>query len=197
MMFRLACVLSLLGLAAPCAFARHTHHVALADATLKISVLQFTVPAAWLAESPETSARAAQWLVPVPESSAVDPVQVVVFFFGPGVGGTVKQTIEGWAATITSPSPPSSPPPQKRTTGGHAISEVLLTGTYTEPGLEPGLPPAAHPGYALWGAVLENGGGNLYWRATGPAAQVAALAPVLDRMLDSVKPIPVAPSPAP
>ena len=197
-MFRLACVLSLLWLAALGASARHVHHSAPGGVMLKVGGLQFTLPGSWTAQPAETSARAGQWIVSAPaESPGADPVQVVVFYFGPGVGGTTRQNIDAWAATITSPSPPPSPAPRTRTAAGHAVSEVLFTGIYTEPGPEPGLPPMAHPGYALWGAVLENGAGNLYWRATGPAAQVAALAPVLDQVLDSVKPVPVTPAPSP
>jgi hypothetical protein len=197
-MSRLACALSLLWLAALSAPARHTHHYAPEDVTLKIAGLQFTLPGSWLPQPPETSARAGQWNVPAPATTPEgDPVRVVVFFFGPGVGGTAKENIDAWAAAITAPSPPASPAPQKRTAGGHAVTEVLFSGTYAEPGPEPGLPPVARPGYALWGAVLDNGGGNLYWRATGPAAQVAALAPVLDKVLDSVKPLPAAAAPPP
>jgi hypothetical protein len=121
----------------------------------------------------------------------------VVFFFGPGVGGTAKQNIEAWAAAMTAPNPPATPSPQKRTAGGHTITEVLFTGTYAQPSLQPGLPPVSRPGYALWGAVMENAAGTLYWRATGPAAAVAGLAPVLDQVLNSVKPMAAGPPASP
>jgi hypothetical protein len=197
-MYRLVCVLSLLWLAALGATARHAHHAAPDDVTFKVGGLQFTLPGSWKAQAPETAARAGQWNVPPPdETPAGDPVQVVFFFFGPNVGGTVKQNIDGWAALISSPSPPASATPQKRTAGGHPVSEVLFSGTYAQESPEPGLPPAPRSGYALWGAILENGGGNIYWRATGPAAQVATLAPVLDKVLDSVKPVPATPAPSP
>jgi len=44
----------------------------------------------------------------------------------------------------------------------------------------------------LLGAVVENPGGNIYWRVTGPASEVLALAPVLDKVLGSLKPQPPA-----
>jgi hypothetical protein len=197
-MFRLACVLSLLWLAVAGASARHVHHPAPEDVTLKVGGLQFTLPATWTSQPPETSARAGQWTVPPPAATpGAEPVEVVVFFFGPGVGGTAKQNIAGWAAAMTAPTPAASPTPQKRLAGGHAVTEVLFSGTYAQPSPEPGLPPVARPGSALWGAVMESGGGTLYWRATGPAAEVTALAPVLDKVLDSVTAVVAVPAPSP
>ena len=196
-MFRFVCVLGLLGGVGLSAQARHVHHAAPAVAPVfQVGGLQFSIPGGWLIEPGESAARAAQWIVPPPSmagaavgSAEDDGVEVVAFFFGPNVGGSVQENIEAWAGTITTPDgKPAKATPQKRTVAGHPITEVLFSGTYSEVNSQPGLPPALKPGYALIGAVVENPGGTIYWRVTGPAAQVLALQPVFDQMLGSLKP---------
>ncbi len=109
-----------------------------------------------------------------------------------------EDNIDAWSGTITAPDGSNAPSaPQKRTIAGHAVTEVLFTGTYAQASLQPALPPAPKPGYALLGAVVECPGGDVYWRVTGPAGQVLALAPILDKVLDSLKPHAPAPAPKP
>ena len=196
-MSRFVCVWSLVLLGTMAAAARHAHHAEPDETLLAIGGLQFEIPAAWQPQAPETSARAGQWIVPPPSGQTGEGVEVVVFFFGPGVGGTAQENIDGWSAAVTTPEgQPAAAAPMKRHVAGHAITEVLLTGTYAKPNPQPALPPTPQPGYALLGAVIENPGGTIYWRATGPASQVAALAPVLDKLIDDLKPQPAA-APAP
>jgi len=182
------------------ASARHLHHYDDADISiLKVGGLRFEIPGDWQAETPETSARAGQWVIAPPGGPPGDGVEVVAFFFGPGVGGTTQQNIDGWASTLTTPDgQPVTAAPTKRTVAGHAVTEVLLTGTYAQTNPQPGLPPTPRPGYALLGAVIENPGGTIYWRLTGPAAQVSALVPEVDRMIADLRALPpAAPAPSP
>jgi hypothetical protein len=180
-MLRFACVISLLMLAVVAAQARHVHHYAEDESVLTVGGVQFVIPGSWQAGAPTTSARAGQWTVPPPEDQGPDGVEIVAYFFGPGVGGSAKDNIDAWAGTITSPDGTNAPAaPQKRTVAGHAVTEVLYVGTYAQMSRQPGLPPTAKPGYALLGVVL-----------------VLALAPVLDKVLDSLKPHPTAPASTP
>jgi hypothetical protein len=196
-MFRVACVISLLMLAMLIARARH-HHYADDESVLKVGGVQFVIPDSWQARPPSTSDRAGQWTLPPPEDQGDDGVEIVAIFFGPGVGGNAKDNIDAWAGTIASSDGSNAPSaPQKRTIAGHAVTEALFVGTYAQASSRPGLPPTAKPGYALLGAVVENPGGNIYWRVTGPASQVLALAPVLDRVIGSLKPQPPAPASTP
>ncbi len=198
-MSRVVCVWLLLLLGTMVTSARHVRHDEPDRLPLVVGGLQFQIPAGWQAETPETNARAGQWLVPAPAAQPGDGVEVVAFFFGPNVGGSAQENIDGWSAAVTTPEGrPAAAAPMKRTVAGHAITEVLLTGTYAEPSPQPALPPTSRPGYALLGVVIENPAGTIYWRATGPASQVAALAPVLDKMIDDLKPLPAAvPAPSP
>jgi hypothetical protein len=192
-MSRIACVFALLLLTIAGAEARHWRHYE-DETVLNVGGLQFQIPDSWQPQTPETGARAGQWLVPPRDTGAAsdspaEGVEVVAFFFGPNVGGTVQENIDGWSASVTTPDGhPATAAPAKRTVSGHAITEVLLTGTYAKSNPEPGLPPTPKPGYALIGVVIENPAGTIYWRATGPSSQVALLAPALDRMIDGLQP---------
>jgi hypothetical protein len=203
-MSRVACMLSMMLLTVVAVQAAHHPHRpapapnAAAPTVFKAGGLQFTIPADWQATTPATAARAGHWIMPPPADQPGDGVEIVVFFFGPGVGGSTQENIDAWAGTVVAPDGSrSKPAPQKRTVAGHAVTEVLLGGTYAQASLQPGLPPASKPNYALIGAVIESPAGNLYWRATGPVAQVMALAPVLDRAIDGLKPDTSAPGSTP
>lgn len=196
-MSRLACAFGLLLAAGLCAQARHHHPAPPPPPPFQVGGLQFSIPNAWQAEPAESPARAAQWLIPPPVAiiagaANADGVEVVVFFFGPGVGGSAQENISAWAGTITAPDgSPAKATPQKRIVAGRRVTEVLFTGTYSQVSPQPGLPPTPKPGYALIGAVVENPGGTIYWRVTGPAAQVMALQPDFDQALASLRPAPV------
>jgi hypothetical protein len=198
-MSRLVCVWLLLLLGTLATSARHVRHDEPDKLPLVVGGLQFQIPASWQAETPATTARAGQWTVPAPADEPGEGVEVVAFFFGPGVGGTAQENIDGWSAAVTTPDGhPTAASPLKRNVAGRAITEVLLTGTYAETSPQPALPPTLRPNYALLGAVIENAGGSVYWRATGPASRVAALAPALDKIIDDLKPQPaVAAAPSP
>lgn len=194
-MFRIACIFGLLLIASLTASARHVRHAEPeTPPALQVGGLQFVIPAAWQSEPGENPARVAQWMVPAPRVAgapgSADGVEVIVVFFGPGVGGSAQENIDAWGGTVTTPDgTPVKAAPRKRTVAGHVITEVLFSGTYSQVNPQPGLPPTLKPDYSLIGAVIENPAGNIYWRMAGPAAQVAALAPVLDQVLNSLKPL--------
>ena len=172
---------------------RPVHH-AEADApgvVLDVSGLLFAVPDHWEKEPLQTTARVAQWHIAPPRGQTGDGVEIVVFFFGPGIGGTAKENIDAWTGMISaSTGDPAAAAPQERNVGGHKVTQVLLSGTYSQVNSQPGIPPALKPNYSLLGVVVENAAGNVYWRVTGPSLQVAALEPVVAKIIDGLKPQP-------
>jgi hypothetical protein len=156
--------------------------------TLKVGGLSFYIPDRWVREPAENPARAAQWLIP-PHRGETEGAEVVVIYFGPGVGGGAQENIEAWSRLLTGADGlPPKPQPETRTVMGHKITVVLLSGTYAQAHPQPGIPPTLKPAYSLLGAVVENPGGNIYWRLTGPAAEVAELEPVFSKVLNSLRP---------
>jgi hypothetical protein len=184
--------LILLGLAgALLAAAHHAPTTPPAGPVFKAGGLQFVLPARWPVEPAATSVRAGQWRIPGPRGAVpAEDGELVAFYFGPGLGGTVPENFDGWRAAVTDPA--GHPVPgeaQTHQAGGLTVSELVLAGTYHDPVPLAGVPPILRPGYGLVGAIVAGPQGSLYWRLTGPEPLVAATLPLLRRVIDSVKPL--------
>ena len=154
-----------------------------------IGGLDFTMPPKWLAVPAETAARAGEWKILVPRGSTDEGGEVVAFYFGPAKGGSAKESIAAWTASMTSADGrPATADTQVHRANGDKISQVMVYGTYRKPVPLPGVPPVAKQNYALIGTVVENPQGNVYWRVTGPQPLITANLPLFNQMIDSVKP---------
>ncbi len=163
--------------------------VPLSGPTFAAGGLKFTIPSKWPGEPVESPARAGQWRVPPPRGQAGESGQLVVFYFGPGIGGDARENIEAWTGTMLNAEGHPAPAEVKHhETGGLKISQVVLFGTYNQVVSLPGIPPAGKPNYGLLGAVIENPQGNIYWRFTGPEPLITANLPLFNKIIDSVKP---------
>jgi hypothetical protein len=155
----------------------------------KVAGLSFTIPYKWQSVPVENSNRAGQWHVPLPHSESSEGAEVAVFFFGPGVGGGVKENITAWnGLVLDSQGNPAAAKVSTLTAGGFKITVVSIFGTYEQLVTLPGLPPLAKPKFGLLGAVVETPQGNIYWRLTGPETLVTATIPLFNKIVASVKP---------
>jgi hypothetical protein len=172
----------------------HRESDASADApAFKAGGLRFVMPARWLAQATTNPVRAGQWRIPAARGAAAGPDdgELVVFYFGPGLGGTAQENIDGWRGTVRDASGnPVAGEVTTRQAGNFKISELIATGTYREPAPMAGLPPVPRPGYELAGAVIEGPKGNLYWRLIGPEPLVTAALPLFRQAIDSVQALP-------
>jgi hypothetical protein len=164
----------------------HETDVELSGPRFPVGNLAFTIPARWEIEMVDGPARGGQWRVP-PLHGAGEAGEVVAFFFGPGVGGTPEQNIEDWIDTMVSPGGHPADKQWQYKAGGFRVSQVVIFGTYNQVVNSPGIPPVARPGYGLFGTVIQNSGGNIYWRFTGPEPLVTATLPLFEKMIGSVK----------
>ena len=150
--------------------------------------LEFTIPSKWRIEPVESPARGGQWRVP-PLHGEGEGGEVVVFYFGPEVGGTWKENIEAWIGTMfNAEGHPAAAEVKHHTTGGLKISQLVVFGTYNQVVSLPGVPPVPKSNYGLLGAVIENPQGNIYWRFTGPESLITANLPLFNKVIDSVRP---------
>lgn len=174
--------------------AGRAHHDDSPDSPVfKADGLQFVMPARWIAETPPDSVRAGQWRIPAARGAAAGPDdgELVVFYFGPGLGGAAQKNIDGWRGTLRDASGnPVAGEVKTRQAGSFKVSELVATGSYRDPAPLAGLPPIMRPGYELAGAVIESPKGNLYWRLIGPEPLVTAALPLFRQAIDSVKPLP-------
>jgi hypothetical protein len=184
------CLMVALGMAAGMALAKpapRDSDVALSGPSFPVGNLTFTIPAKWQIEMVDSPARGGQWRVP-PLKPDGEGGEVVAYFFGPRVGGSPKENIEAWIGTMfNSEGHPAAAKLKEHDVAGFRISQVIIFGTYNQVIALPGLPPVPKSNYGLIGAVIENPGGNIYWRFTGPESLITATLPLFNKMLDSVR----------
>jgi len=159
----------------------------LSGPSFPVGNLSFTIPAKWKIEMVESPARGGQWRVPALRGDG-EGGEVVVFYFGPGIGGTAKENIEAWIGTMfNAEGHPAGAEVKHHETGGFKISQVVIFGTYNQVISLPGVPPVPKSNYGLLGAVIENAQGNIYWRFTGPEPLITANLPLFNKVIDSVR----------
>ena len=127
--------------------------------------IKWTAPAGWVSKG-EAPMRAAQY--------AVGDAECVVFFFGPGQGGSVDANVERWKGQFRGTGgQPAVAKVVKKTAGGVAMTTIDVAGEYSGMGgpMAAGKPVA---GYRLLGAIVEGPGGNIFVKFTGPAKTIAA-----------------------
>src|SRR5438876_18006 len=87
-----------------------------------------TVPAGWASRTPSSSMRLAEYVLPAtPEGSG----EVVVFFFGPAMGGNVDANLSRWKGQFSNPD--GSPVVQTVTrdsSGAFPLTFAEYTGSY-------------------------------------------------------------------
>src|SRR6266404_2072893 len=61
--------------------------------------LRFKTPGGWLSETPSSSMRVAQYRLPAAEGDS-EAASLVVYYFGPGQGGSVEANLDRWISQI-------------------------------------------------------------------------------------------------
>lgn len=145
-----------------------------AQAQAKATFLGYTttVPAGWVSSTPSSSMRLAEYKVP--GAAGAIPVEVVVYFFGPGQGGSPSANLERWKSQFSNPS-------------GGAVQEVVThetvrgvpytiaeyKGTYARGVGMGSSADAARPDHILMAVVAETPKGTLFFQCFGPSAAMA------------------------
>ncbi len=151
--------------------------------------LRYEAPTKWVRVPAPSDMRAAQYKVPK-AGSDVEDAELVMFFFGPGQGGTPEANLERWYGQF---SRPDGKPVKDaavvtiRTINGLKVTSVDLGGTY-KPAPMGGGAGAPKEKWRMLAAVIEGPGGPWFFRLTGPEATVADAKPEFDAMLASVAP---------
>jgi len=145
-----------------------------AGAVTRVALLDWTapVPRTWIAESPKTSMRLAQFRVP--GARGAEAAELVVFYFGAGEGGPAEANIARWQSQFSGPAgKPVQPIVQHLQVKGMPVTIAELSGTYAR-SLGMGPPASPAPDQTLLAAVVETPRGNLTFELHGPRANVAA-----------------------
>jgi len=136
--------------------------------------LRFSAQPGWVAETPTSSMRKAQFRLPGAEGSG--DASLVVYYFGAGGGGGVEANLERWAGQFEQPDGSDSHAAMKsskRVVNGVNVTDVTLGGTYvaeTSPGSGTRV---REEGWRMLASILEAQAGAHYVKLVGPAATVA------------------------
>jgi hypothetical protein len=146
------------------------------------AAIAWQVPAGWVAETPSNPMRRAQYRVP-------GDGECVVFYFGPGQGGSPMANAERWAAQFAdAKGQPATASMKTRTetVNGAQVLFVEAAGTYMSGGMM-GDAVVPRPGYALLGAVVEGPDANWFFKFTAPEKTVAGERAAFETMIRSVR----------
>jgi hypothetical protein len=140
-------------------------------------------PAHWRAHPPSSEMRLAEFFA----SDGADPAQVVVYYFGPGEGGSAAANIARWTSQFSAADGGPVTPRVNRTDGSAFTTTVAeLEGRYDR-GIGMGADgTTAKPDQTLVAAVVETPRGNVFVQLFGPTTEVT---PQRDEFLGFVRSI--------
>ena len=144
------------------------------------------VPAEWTEQTPSSSMRKAQYVLPKVAGDGEDG-ELAVFYFGQGQGGSVEANIERWIGQISQPDGSSSKDKaktNKKEIGGMPVTLVDVSGTYSA-GMMSSAPP--RQGYRMLAAVAETAEGPWFFKLTGPEKTIANWSSSFDQFIGSFK----------
>jgi hypothetical protein len=135
----------------------------------------FKVPVEWKAEQPASRMRKAQY--------KVGEAELVVFFFGKGVGGSVEANVGRWLGQFKEPKEKLGTKRKEQKLPAAKITTVTATGTFMSgPPFGAKVPKA---GYAMRAAIIEFEGGPVFIKMTGPRDAVGQTADAFDKLVRS------------
>jgi|SRR5215216_5717108 len=136
--------------------------------------LQFQPPAGWTAEQPSSSMRVAQYKLPRAEGDSADAT-LVVYYFGPGQGGSVEANLDRWIGQMQQPDGTSSKSKAKTeniTINRMPVTMLDVTGNYTESMMGGGGGQQIQGLARMRAAVIETSKGAYYVKLVGPEKTV-------------------------
>jgi len=146
--------------------------------------LRWTAPAGWKSEGAAPMRAATYKLPPAPGDS--EGAECVVYYFGRGQGGSVEANLERWNSQVMlGDGKPARAKIEKHTVHGLPVTTIDVSGAYSGMGgpMSPRKMVKMH--YRLLGAIIENPGGNVFLKFTGPEKTIAADAGRFQQLLDS------------
>ncbi len=118
--------------------------------------------------------RFAQYKLPKAEGDGEEAL-LVVYYFGPGQGGTTQANIERWVNMVKQPDGSPSTDKAKTetlTVNGLKVSTVDVQGNYSGGMSQDSAPKDSKSIYRLRGAVIETPKGSYFVKLTGPEKTV-------------------------
>jgi hypothetical protein len=152
--------------------------------------LKSTAPAAWKEET-AGKMRAYQFKIPRAKEDPAD-AEMIVFYFGPGGGGSTKDNIKRWKGFFEPPSGKSIDDVAKveeLKVAGKDVTYLDVAGTYLYKAapFDPNAKVEKKPDYRMIGVVFETDKGAYFLRLVGPAKTVGDNKKGFDEWLKAFK----------
>lgn len=142
-------------------------------AELKVGAYNFKVAAPWVAKKEPRAM--SQGGFTLPGKDGVAPVEADFYHFGQGQGGGIEPNLRRWQTQFLpdADGKPAAIEREEITVGGQKALLVTIKGTFLSgPAMAPKKTPM--PGYAMIGAILHSGEGDVFIKVTGPEAPALA-----------------------
>ena len=140
--------------------------------TIEIVGLQAELSAAWVEQRPTSSMRAAQYIVPGENED--EYAEFIVFYFGPGQGGSVNDNIARWQSQFSSPEGTIvTPAVETLVVHGMPVTVAEFNGNYAR-AVGMGSGGQGGPKQTLIAAIVETPHGNLNIQLYGPESIVSS-----------------------
>src|SRR6185295_8041238 len=136
--------------------------------------VSYKVPEGWKVEKPTSEMRLAQYKLPKAEGDGEDAL-LVLYYFGPGQGGTPQANIDRWVSQVKQPDGSSSTEKAKTetmTVNGLQVTTVDVSGNYSGGMSQDSAPKDSNSIYRLRGAIIETPKGSYFAKLTGPEKTV-------------------------
>lgn len=152
--------------------------------------LKYEPSTEWKPVQPSSSMRRAQFVLPRAAGDGEDG-ELVVFYFGPGEGGSVADNLDRWRGMFQSasgePVSDADATHEAFETNGLRVTLLDVAGRYA-PSMMPGVPNTGpRDDFRMLAAVVETPGGPWFFRALGPRETVARHREPVVAMLKSVR----------
>ena len=149
--------------------------------------LESAVGPDWVEEQPTSSMRLLQYRVP--GTGGAGNATFVVYYFGPGQGGSNAANIERWRSQFTTAEGgPVEPVVTTSKAGDMAVTLVELRGSYAR-SVGVGQQVEPQPDQTLLAGIVETPKGNLFAQLHGPTATVGQARPAFEAFLAGLRPV--------
>ena len=155
-----------------------------------LGTISVRVPEGWMIEPPSSRIRKAQYVLSGQGADAED-ASLVVFYFGPGQGGSVEANLKRWYGQFKQPDGRSSEEVarvSKKTVSGMQVTAADVSGTYAPAPMGLMAPVGRpKPNYRLLAAIVESPQGPYFFKLTGPEGTVGYWKGTFDKFIESVR----------
>ncbi|MEK6643068.1 MAG: hypothetical protein AABZ08_04110 [Planctomycetota bacterium] len=162
-----------------------------APSMAKVSAtLKYDVPTGWKETAPTSQMRKAQFTLPRADGDPEDG-QMIVFYFGPGQGGTIESNIDRWKGMFKgadgNPVPDDKMKLGTTQADGMKVTTLDVAGRYADQMGRPDKPGATEQDFRMLAAIVEAPDGPWFFKAVGPMKTMTAHDASFQKLVKSIR----------